>query len=187
MRAVVPFRNRREVGVILGPSDTLPSGIKAKPVVALPDLEPVLEEPMLALCRWMSDYYVVPLGLTIRSVLPASLSSHEAPEPSRRTRRVASIVRELPSLLERDTLFARARQQRALFELLESLGGHAAVEHLTERLKFSPSVLRALATRGLVAIEDEVVARDPFARRATKEPARHVPSAAQQAALDRLR
>lgn len=187
MRAVVPFRNRREVGVILGPSDTLPSGIKAKPVVALPDLEPVLEEPLLALCRWMSDYYVVPLGLTIRSVLPASLSSHEAPEPARRTRRVASIARELPSLLERDALFARARQQRALFELLESLGGHAAVEHLTERLKFSPSVLRALATRGLVTIEDEVVARDPFARRATKEPARHVPSAAQQAALDRLR
>jgi primosomal protein N' (replication factor Y) len=186
MRAVVPFRNRREGGVIVGPSEALPAGVAPKRVVGLPDTEPVLSDALLALCRWISDYYVVPLGIAIRAVLPAALSSHETPEPSRKTRRVARIARELPSLLERDEVFSRARQQRALYELLESLGGRAAVEHLTEQLKFSPSVLRSLVTRSLVSIEDEVVDRDPFAWRSTKEPARHTPSPAQRDAILRL-
>ena len=89
----------------------------------------------------------------------AALTSHESPEPSRRTRRVARIVNELPSLLQRDELFARSKQQRPLFELIESLGGSAAIEHLTEKLKFSPSVLKKLVDRQLVVISDEVVAR----------------------------
>jgi primosomal protein N' (replication factor Y) (superfamily II helicase) len=186
MRAVVPFRNRREVGVIVGPGEPPPSGVTAKAVLVLPDADPVLAAPLLDLCRWMSDYYVVPIGLAIRSVLPAALSSHATPEPSRRTRRVATVARELPSLLERDATFARSPQQRALYELVESLGGRAPVEHLTDRLKFSPSVLKSLAKRGLVSIDHETVDRDPFAWRATGQPARHAPSSAQRTALDRL-
>jgi primosomal protein N' (replication factor Y) len=73
-----------------------------------------------------------------------------------------------------------------VYELLESLGGRAPVEHLTERLKVSPSVLRAMMTRGLVTIEDEVVARDPFAWRAAPAAVSHTPSGAQRAAIDAL-
>lgn len=186
MRAVVPFRNRREIGVIVGQSEPLPAGVSPKRVLALPDREPVLTPPLIALCQWIADYYVVPLGVAIRSVLPGALGSQTAPEPSRRTRRVAAIARELPSLLERDELFKRSPQQRALYELLESLGGRAAVEHLTERLKFSPSVLQSLVKRELISVEDEIVDRDPFAWRAAREHARHVPSQAQRDALDRL-
>jgi primosomal protein N' (replication factor Y) len=185
MRAVVPFRNRRELGVIVAHDEPAP-GISPKRVLALPDTEPVLSAELLALCEWMSEYYAVPLGVTIRTVLPNALSSQDAPEPTRRTRRVASIAKELPSLLERDELFSRAKQQRALYELLETFSGRAAVEHLTERLKFSPSVLQKLVERGLVSIEDEVVARDPFGRRATQSPTRHVPSDAQRSALESL-
>ncbi|HEY9226037.1 MAG TPA: primosomal protein N' [Gemmatimonadaceae bacterium] len=186
MRAVVPFRNRREMGVIIGASEPA-SGITPKPVAALPDTEPVLSADLLALCEWMAEYYAVPLGLAIRGVLPAALTSQATPEPARRTRRVASIARELLSLVERDTLFARAKQQRALYELIESLGGRVAVEHLTERLSFSPSVLKGLVDRGLVAVDDEVVNRDPFSWRAAQKHAAHSPSDAQQAALDALR
>ena len=74
MRAVVPFRSRREVGVIVGPSEPPPSGIAPKRVLSLPDAEPVLGASVLALCRWMSEYYVVPLGLAVRSVLPSSMT-----------------------------------------------------------------------------------------------------------------
>src|ERR1700744_6430874 len=74
MRAVVPFRNRKEIGVILGVSE-LPEGITPKRVASLPDSEPVLSEAMLALCRWMAEYYVVPLGVAIRTALPAALGS----------------------------------------------------------------------------------------------------------------
>jgi primosomal protein N' (replication factor Y) (superfamily II helicase) len=185
MRAVVPFRNRREIGVIVETADA-PNGVTPKPVAALPDTEVVLGDELLRIARWMSDYYVVPLGVAIRTVLPAALGSHDEPEPSRRTRRVATLGVELASLVQRDETFARARKQRAVYELLESLGGRAPVEHLTEQLKVSPSVLRSMTQRGLVTLEDEVIARDPFAWRAAPAATAHTPSAAQRSAIDAL-
>jgi primosomal protein N' (replication factor Y) (superfamily II helicase) len=185
MRAVVPFRNRRELGVIVACGEPAPS-VTPKAVLALPDVEPVLNDDMLALCHWMAEYYVVPLGVAIRSVLPAALTSQAAPEPTRRTHRVASVVQEIPSLIQRDEMFARAKQQRALYELLESLGGRAAVEHLTEQLRFSPSVLQSLVKRGVVAVDEEIVSRDPFGWRPAPKPTTHVPSPAQRSALDAL-
>ena len=131
---------------------------------------------MLALCKWIAEYYVVPLGVVIRSALPASLSSHDAPAPSQRTRRVARVRRDLPSLIHRDNVFKRAPQQRALFELIESLGGRAAVEHLATQLDFSPSVLKGLVARGLITVDEEVVARDPFANERRQPPTQHTPS-----------
>src|SRR5262249_47348649 len=140
MRVVVPFRNRRAMGVIVA-TDVDPGSVPAKPVDSIPDEEPVMSAEMLSLCAWIAEYYVAPVGVVIRSALPAPLASHAAPEPSRRTRRVVAIRDELPSLMEREKTFARAPQQRALFELIQSIGGPVPVEHLTERHKFSPAVL----------------------------------------------
>jgi primosomal protein N' (replication factor Y) (superfamily II helicase) len=114
------------------------------------------------------------------------LSSHETPAPAQRTRRVATLRRDLPSLIHRDRIFNRAPQQRARFELLESLGGRAPVNHLMEQLSFSPSVLRGLVARGLITVEDEIVSRDPFAMRARQLPATHNPSDAQRRAIAAL-
>jgi primosomal protein N' (replication factor Y) len=185
MRAVVPFRNRKEIGVIVSEGREQ-NGVIPKPVDSLPDAEPVIGASLLSLCEWMAEYYVVPLGIAIRTALPGALASHVAPEPVRRTRRVAVLHRELPSLLHRDRIFARAPQQRVLFELIESLGGRVPVEHLTARLNFSSSVLKGVVARGVVTIEEEIVARDPFAWRPPPAPATHMPSRAQSDAIDRL-
>jgi len=185
MRVVVPFHGRREIGVVVGAAEPT-TGVTPKRVANLPDAAPVLGERMLALCRWIAEYYVVPLGVVIRSALPAALSSHDAPAPSQRTRRIAAVRRDLPSLIHRDNVFKRAPQQRALFELIESLGGRAAVDHLASQLKFSATVLKGLIARGLITVEDEIVARDPFANRATQAPARHQPSEPQRRAIASL-
>jgi primosomal protein N' (replication factor Y) len=185
-RVLVPFRNRKEIGIVVG-AGSAREGITPKLVEAIPDDAPVLDPPMLALCRWIAQYYVVPLGVALRCALPAALSGADDPQPSQKRRRVARIVRELPSLLHRDNTFRRSPQQRALFELIESLGGRVAVEHLVERLTFSPSVLKGLVARGLVVIESDVVARDPFLSRTTPMAKPLVPSPAQQAAIDALR
>ncbi len=183
MRVIVPFRSRREVGIVIG-TGVSKHGVRPKRVLSVPDAHPVMDDALLALCRWIADYYVVPLGLVIRSALPALLSGAHAPVPSRKTRRIARLGRDLPSLMRRDNIFARAPRQRALFELIESLGGRVAVERLIERLHFSPSVLKGLVARGLVVLEDEVVQRDPFLTRPRPVPAALTPSAAQQAAID---
>jgi primosomal protein N' (replication factor Y) (superfamily II helicase) len=184
-RIVVPFRNRRAMGVIVE-TNVAPGAVAAKRVESIPDAAPVMSAELLALCGWIAEYYVAPIGVVIRSALPAVLASHAAPEPSKRTRRVVSVRDELPSLIERDRTFVRAPQQRALFELIESIGGRVPVEHLTERLKFSPAVLRTLVKRELVTLASETVARDPFASRATPAATGHEPSAAQRDALGTL-
>jgi primosomal protein N' (replication factor Y) len=184
-RVVVPIRARRAIGICLGPSDG--DGVKApKAILDVPDAQPALSSGMLALCEWISDYYVVPIGLVTRCVLPALLSGAEAPRPAQKTQRIAVLRRELPSLQERDQLFTRAKRQRELYEVLENLGGRCEVAHLSEKLGFSPGVLKKLEERGLIAIEAEVVVRDPFATRASGPAAAHAPTPAQRAAIDAL-
>ncbi len=184
-RVVVPFRSRKQLGIVIG-TEAPRDGITYKDVVEAPDEAPVLDEPMLALCRWIAEYYIVPLGVALRTALPAALTGANVPAPVRKTRRVAQIARELPSLIERDQLFARAPQQRAVYELLEAIGGRASVEHLAERIDFSASVLKGLVTRELVEIAVETVERDPFLTRARREPDAHAPSGAQAHAIARL-
>jgi primosomal protein N' (replication factor Y) len=79
------------------------------------------------------------------------------------TERMVSLAGEAPTLLERDQLFRRARQQRRLYEALEALGGNALVSHVTGQLGFTVTVLRGLERRGLVRVGHAERLRDPFA------------------------
>jgi len=184
-RVLVPVRNRRAIGIVLGPTDG--AGVaRPRAIIQALDAEPVLSAQMIVLCNWMSEYYVVPLGLVMRSVLPVLLTVERAPTPPAKTIRVATIARELPSLQERDSIFRRAPRQRALYEVLEQMGGRGDVPHLTTQLGFGAELVRALETRGLVTIETSVVARDPFQTRERIAATAHEPSAAQRAAIDAL-
>jgi primosomal protein N' (replication factor Y) (superfamily II helicase) len=184
MRAVVPFRGRKLLGVILGPAEPR-EGMKIKRVAELPDTEPVVADTLISLAEWMGRYYVVPVGLVLRTILPVALTGVADPTPTVKTRRVLVVSRMLESLLERDQLFARAKQQRALYEYLEAMGGRASVESVRDHLGVSDSVITKLVEKGVARIETETVARDPFA---TREAAakHHRPSPAQQQAIDRL-
>jgi primosomal protein N' (replication factor Y) (superfamily II helicase) len=106
--------------------------------------------------------------------------------PAVRTRRVLRIAGELPTLLAREEAFGRARRQREAYEALERLGGRAEAVHLTSGLGFDPGLVRQLVRRGLVAVEEEVVPRDPYA--AVPPPGGPVlrPTAAQAAVIASL-
>jgi primosomal protein N' (replication factor Y) (superfamily II helicase) len=185
-RVVVPFRNRKEVGVCIGVSDVSPLKRKPKAVLESPDVEPAIGAQLLDLCAWMADYYIVPLGVVLRTVLPAALTGAEDPRPTRKIRRVVSLGATIPTLLQREKTFARAKQQRAVFELIESLGGKTSVENLGAQLDFSQSVLKSLEKRGLVVIDEEEVERDPFALRGGISATRLNPTPAQRRAIDAM-
>jgi primosomal protein N' (replication factor Y) len=185
-RVVVPLRNGKEIGVVVGLADVSPLKRKPKAVLESPDVEPAIGASLLELCKWMADYYIVPLGVTLRAVLPAALTGAEDPHPARKTQRVVRLGVEIPSLLQRDKVFARARQQRTVFELVESLGGRTTVEQLTSQAEFSPSVLKSLEKRGYVIIENEEIERDPFSTRGGISATRLQPTPAQQTAVDAM-
>jgi primosomal protein N' (replication factor Y) len=185
-RVVVPLRTGKEVGVCIGISDVSPLKRKPKAVLESPDANPAISPSLLELCKWMADYYIVPLGVVLRTVLPAALTGAEDPRPSRKTRRVVRLGADIPSLLGRDKAFARAKQQRAVFELIESLGGNTSIENLSAQLEYSPSVLKSLEKRGLIVLDEEEIERDPFALRGGISPTRLEPTPAQRHAIDTM-
>ncbi len=185
-RVVVPFRNRREMGICVGTSSGADLKRKPKAVIDSPDPVPAVEASLFEVCKWMAEYYVVPLGITLRTALPAALTGAEDPTPRRKTQRVVRLGVDMPSLLHREKVFARVPQQRAVFELLESLGGRSTVEHLTSQLNASSSVLKGLEKRGLIIVSSEEVDRDPFSSRGGISSHRLTPTAAQQAAVDAM-
>src|SRR5271154_2846533 len=70
-RVLVPFGTRKLTGVVLRTHDEAPvTGVKE--ALRLLDEEPVLDEALLKLGRWISAYYCAPLGETLRAMTPLS-------------------------------------------------------------------------------------------------------------------
>jgi primosomal protein N' (replication factor Y) len=72
-RVQVPFRQRDWIGWVVGrASERRERGLKS--VLAVLDDRPSVPADLLDLARWVADYYVAPLGIVLRSMLPAVLS-----------------------------------------------------------------------------------------------------------------
>ncbi len=73
MRAVVPFRKRVETGTIVG----LHANCELESVrtlIDLPDEGPLYSPELLALCKWMADYYCCSWGEALQSAVPAGIA-----------------------------------------------------------------------------------------------------------------
>jgi len=163
MRIRVPFGRRHRLGCIVD----ITEGEKTPGVrdaLAFPDAAPLLDASLLALCRWVADYYCAPLGLVLRAALPPGTFGRARGSGGLELKRqVIQLTRDLPTLLARERTFGRAGRQREAFEALEALGGRAAVTHMTDHLGFGRSVLAGLVSRQVAEIRRETIHRDPFA------------------------
>lgn len=72
-RVRVPLARRTLVGVVMALTDRPPDGVRARPLLEVLDLEPVLPPDLLALARFASEYYLSPIGETVRVVTPGDL------------------------------------------------------------------------------------------------------------------
>jgi primosomal protein N' (replication factor Y) len=150
-------------GRVAGADLVAGAGTTIRDVDELLELQPSVTPDVLELCRWLSEYYVLPLGQVLRASVPAVLSGGVPIDEPLKTRRVLRITRELLSLTERNEVFGRAARQRELYEQLEGLGGNADVAHLVAQLGFTHTIVNGLAARGVAEIVEERVERDPFA------------------------
>ena len=186
-RVRVQFGSRRLIGWVVGParrSNRPPDRVRT--VDRVLEERPSVTPDLLALCRWVADYYLAPLGVVLRTALPAALAETGRTKEPVRTRRVVRLTRELPSLQQREELFGRARRQRECYEAIEAAGGAAATTHLADPLGFSGAVIGGLVTKGVAEIVDEPVTRDPFAAIAPPPPSGHRPTTEQAHVLRHL-
>jgi len=68
-RVLVPFRQQRMSGIVTELHDRKPTD-QTKNVISVLDAVPVLDEQLLKLGKWISDYYLAPLGEVFRTMLP---------------------------------------------------------------------------------------------------------------------
>jgi primosomal protein N' (replication factor Y) (superfamily II helicase) len=185
-RVRVTFSGRRLIGWVVGTTAPGRELSRIRDVEAVLEEEPSVPADVLALCRWIADYYLTPLGVVLRSALPAMLSDTSRNSAPDQVRRVLRLTRELPTLTARDAAFGRAQRQRECYEAVEAMDGRAEVAYLSQSLGFSAAVIRGLVERGVAEVATERTDRDPFAEMDPGAPVRHEPTPAQRAALDRL-
>jgi primosomal protein N' (replication factor Y) (superfamily II helicase) len=68
-RVLVPFRQQRITGIVVELHDRKPA-VTTKNIISVLDPEPLLDELLLRLARWIADYYLAPLGEVCRTMLP---------------------------------------------------------------------------------------------------------------------
>jgi len=73
-RVKVKFRTTEVEGFVVGFPKSAPAGIEVQRVREVLDPAPLLQPDILDLCRWISDYYLAPLGEVLKSALPPGIS-----------------------------------------------------------------------------------------------------------------
>jgi primosomal protein N' (replication factor Y) len=75
MRVFVPFKGRKVTGFSIDLLEQPPKGVeeKIREVENLLDEAPLIDSQMLRFYRWISDYYLYPLGEVIKTGLPPGL------------------------------------------------------------------------------------------------------------------
>src|SRR5689334_17402865 len=76
-RVLVPFRTERLSGVVTAVHDRQPS-MQAKTVLQVLDTEPVLDDGLMKLGQWISQYYLAPIGDVFRGMLPLAAEIKKA-------------------------------------------------------------------------------------------------------------
>ena len=147
-QVLVPFGRRRLTGYILGITQQLPEGVE----VAIRDVLQVTTEELhfrerhLPFYRWLSNYYLAPLGEVIRSALPIGTSSS-----TRRQARIseAGLVALSESFLEEEEIAVLALLREHPAMTLKQIRNRLP-EYETGR------ICRRLGRRGLILWEDQL-------------------------------
>jgi len=146
-RALVPFGNRKLVGVVVGDADStdVPAS-KLKPITELLEPDPVLPTELLELLKWASTYYHHPLGEVINTALPAAL---RAGKPAQIRQIEHWCVSATGKSAESEEL-KRAPLQRRVFEYIREAANPVTREALAEISTNWRSAVGALVERGWV-------------------------------------
>ena len=80
-RVVVPFRKRDREGFVVGVRNEVLDDIEIHPITNIIDQSPLLRPEIFRLCRWISEYYVSPLGEVLKGALPPGISEKHLDKP----------------------------------------------------------------------------------------------------------
>jgi primosomal protein N' (replication factor Y) len=164
-RVLVPFRQQRMSGVVVELHDRLPQPgaqqIKIKKILEALDLEPVLDDHLLKLGKWISDYYLAPIGEVFRTMLPLSAEFKRAV-----TYRITDEGRMALHLAGMSGSSARSKrtpeEQMIEFRVLDYLAERESIreDRLRSSARVSQALLNGMLRKKWITREDVSAARD---------------------------
>ena len=161
-RVLVPFRQQRMVGVVVELHDRAPS-VKTKKVIEALDQSPVLDEQLLKLGKWISGYYLAPIGEVLRTMLPLSAEfkrtiAYRITERGQMALHLAA-MQGSPGRSQRS-----AEEQMVEFRVLDYLaereGERVAERRLRGATRVSKTLLGGMARKKWIVREDVSETRD---------------------------
>ena len=171
-RVLVPFgRNKTYVGIVAKVLFTVLSGeriVNYKDVLQVLDASPILLDSQLNLWRWISDYYLSPIGEVYKAALPAGLKAEDGYRPKTETyiRLTPKFRSERALHIALDMLQRAPSQQKAFIDFLDLamftetedyLSGITRDELLNEG--HTLATISALVKRGLIETYEQEVGR----------------------------
>ncbi len=170
--------NRKTLGFVVALDRPRPGDVRLKPVAQRIDDESPFDETLWRLGRWLSEYYLAPLGMTLAAMVPSAVGA--------RTPRTEAVL-SLTSEPEDGSRSLGDRQRRVLDELREARkqGVDALpLEEVLRRSGASRDTIRRLRERQLVASASREVTIDSL--QGAPEPDPFEPNEAQLAALSAI-
>ena len=172
-RLDVPFGTQRLEGFCVE-LPAQPQVSEVKDIFGVLDDEPLITPPLMALTRWMADYYRCAWGEVLVAVVPSGVRKNFAGK---------SIGFVEPGSLPDDAvkrLCARSAQRARIIDAIVEADEPLTVGDVARIARCSDSTVHAAAKAGLVAVRYETVDDDPFANLAV-EPAVEFELTAEQA------
>jgi len=157
-RVVVPFGRRVVEGyvVALVAQSDLP---KLKPLKGVVADGPLLSPALVALARWMGEYYCAPFEKAVRTLMPGAVRRRGAKH------REVLVVRSVSTMESMEGGIAKlSAKQQAVLNAVQAEPG-IRLSELTGRLGMSAAPVRTLEKKGVLTIEREATRRDPFVGR----------------------
>jgi len=192
-RVKAPFGrgNRRQVGFCVGRESFLEKQSenkgKLKAVEAVLDDEPLIDDKLMELARWISGYYVCPLGQVLSAMVPSAVKRGIGLKKER----MVYLCKDWRSKAES----LRGRKQRRIVEYLEQVeafeeAAAVAIDRVRDQAECSAAgPVKRLAEKGVVRFSMKTVLKSPPAvpeEFALREAEQVVLNADQESALEQI-
>lgn len=188
-RALVPFGRRKMTGYILGAASDATTG-KLKEILDVLDNEPLWTAREYDFFRWVSSYYLHPLGEVLKTALPAGInvqtrkgtSGEEGPLTVGKSVLKEKFYRAGPASEPARQPGAKALEMLAVIR--ES--GEITAAVLRKRFGNCTPQIKRLCELGLVAAGEREVYRDPFKHSAVTRDEPRILHTHQKSALEAI-
>jgi primosomal protein N' (replication factor Y) (superfamily II helicase) len=145
-RVVVPFGRRAMTGVALAESDRPPDLARIKEIAEVLDPVPALPPRLIELGRWISRYYIAPIGEAFRAMLPPEIELRHDREYAL-TDKGRAYLRDLATAAE------PTDQEQIEIAALQNLGESAG---RPRPKRMNESVAEVLVRRGYLSVRQVV-------------------------------